>query len=47
MAYSGIYNLYIYQGIADELGGRGKFFSQVDCASRKQRLPDWEAIEDK
>lgn len=29
VAYSGIFNLRFYQGVADELGGREKFFCQV------------------
>jgi glycosyltransferase involved in cell wall biosynthesis len=33
-AYSGIFNLRHYQGMADELGGRDTFFARVAAASR-------------
>lgn len=33
VAYSGIFNLRHYQGIADELGGRAKFFAGVRAAT--------------
>jgi glycosyltransferase involved in cell wall biosynthesis len=35
MAYSGIFNLRHYQGIADELGGRAQFFQQVELAAKE------------
>jgi len=36
MAYSGIFNLRHYQGVADELGGRDKFFARVASAQPTQ-----------
>jgi len=38
MAYSGIFNLRHYQGIADELGGRNHFFTGVREADSLQQL---------
>ena len=36
LAYSGIFNLRHYQGVADELGGRRKFFAGVESAVAKK-----------
>lgn len=35
-AYSGIFNVRYYQGVADELGGRRRFFAGVDHARRER-----------
>jgi GT2 family glycosyltransferase len=40
VAYSGIFNLNHYQGIADELGGREKFFAATRQASENGRAPE-------
>ena len=42
-AYSAIFNLRHYQGIADELGGRAKFFQGVGAAQHSVRVPGMEA----
>ncbi len=39
MAYSGIFNLRHYQGVADELGGRAKFFAGVATAEKPAPVP--------
>jgi GT2 family glycosyltransferase len=38
IAYSGVFNLRYYQGIAQELGGRGRFFAQV-AQARTSDIP--------
>ena len=35
IAYSGIFSLKYYQGVADKLGGRSKFFAGVDAVPRE------------
>jgi GT2 family glycosyltransferase len=39
MAYSGIFNLRYYQGVADELGGRRAFYAHAARASAPSRPP--------
>ncbi|HFC11297.1 MAG TPA: glycosyltransferase family 2 protein [Anaerolineae bacterium] len=40
IAYSGIFNLRHYQGVADQLGGREQFFAGVDSHSDKDSQKD-------
>ncbi len=40
VAYSGIFNLRHYQGIADELGGRDTFFADVKANTKPVGLPN-------
>jgi hypothetical protein len=42
MAYSGIFNLRHYQGVADELGGRARFFAGIARAEEPARVPGME-----
>jgi len=45
VSFSGIFNLRYYQGVADELGGRAKFFARVARAEKPARVPGEESRE--